>query len=700
MIQVRCRECGYLKSLSEDQFPSLEQNLLKCPRCDAILPRDWNSMPDDSIPDEVRHKISALSSKILNSPETSREVVYALESQVRHYGMTDECAKALGLGYAALGENEKAAELLIETARRLPPDYEVMHKLLSVLLTLERFDQAVKVGRALIEMRDLPASDQDVAGLALALIEIGDRNRAEALMESRPDLDGQNPVVKKVKKRLKRGLKDAIQSFLNELTESRRVTVRLETLGQVGQAHTDQRRPLPSSARQGEAHPERRRPSEPRQRGKETANQLHSTPSKESKALLEYWIYSPNSAAPKIEAIRQRLVESRLTDDDRASTIEKFESFTENKELTIDYLFKWGEKELFNYPKELIPRNARKLSVSDYKAITEAKIILRLCLLTSNMEGFHHLVFMVRFVDVVRELVGGVVQDAVSHTLWGTEEWSARMLENPLQNLMESQVQMEALEERGVVWIHSHGMRKFGLRELEMEGVPKDLASPGLKLMLMIGESILEKHKKQVALQFPQVIPKTPFLLIVKPIPADNEGHFPLGSFKVMPYISDYDPYNPQTIRHVLRILQSRSRSGRPGSTKPKASPHPLHPKVRIDAGVPDVKARILMAHQRARAELTLFKQSFHDRKGTPGTIHAVKICFPAVGGQCEWMWVTVAHWIGLDLEGHLENSPILRKDLSRGARVQLREDQIFDWVISSGGRVIKGPYTEHIKAQ
>lgn len=76
-----------------------------------------------------------------------------------------------------------------------------------------------------------------------------------------------------------------------------------------------------------------------------------------------------------------------------------------------------------------------------------------------------------------------------------------------------------------------------------------------------------------------------------------------------------------------------------------------------------------------------------------------MKVGFPAQGGKYEWMWVTLDAWRGQSLVGHLESSPVLRKDLSKGSRVQITEAEIFDWVIVQSGDVLEGAYTEKLSA-
>jgi uncharacterized protein YegJ (DUF2314 family) len=58
-------------------------------------------------------------------------------------------------------------------------------------------------------------------------------------------------------------------------------------------------------------------------------------------------------------------------------------------------------------------------------------------------------------------------------------------------------------------------------------------------------------------------------------------------------------------------------------------------------------------------------------------------------------MWVTLNDWRGTSLVGHLQNTPLVRHDLRKGCRVELNEQEIFDWVIAEEGNIVNGAFTE-----
>ena len=174
----------------------------------------------------------------------------------------------------------------------------------------------------------------------------------------------------------------------------------------------------------------------------------------------------------------------------------------------------------------------------------------------------------------------------------------------------------------------------------------------------------------------------------------DSEGHFPAGSLKIRPFQSGSDPRESDSIRRALSdfVLPARSHSSLGRKSEPKDKHH-------ISDRGEALRQKLLEAHKRAREELPLFKTSFQQRTGSDEHVHAVKVGFPTQSGDYEWMWISLDAWRGQSIVGYLENTPVLRKDLEMGSRVQITEGEIFDWVITSSGDVLRGGYTERITA-
>ncbi len=694
MIQVRCPECGYLQSLSEDRFMSITEDSIDCPHCSAKVPKEWRPDTSESAPEEARHKMLAFSRRILNGGEISREMVFALESLVRRYQPGEDCAKALGIGYAQLGEAEKAEEFLVAANREDPTDLSVQRSLLEVLLARDDFHEAERVGASLLDSLGASADSDAVGIVVLALLGGNKLDKAEALLKGRPDLDLTNPFIKHARKELNRAKGGGLVSFLGGWNPLSRVLGSQPS--EVLQIVSRKARALlrPSSGRgNGAAEAPGASDKVLNARRPEYRKTLKIAP------IMEYWIYCSRSAIPKLEDTRDRFAQAREEGAARESGLRMFDSFVENDQLRFDHILKADSKDLFDYPDDLIPRISRGFEKTDHQKLHQARMIIRIRLSPEGFRAKEYIPFMVDLADAVRDLMEGVVQDAVSHTLWGTEEWKSRVVADPMKYPIESQLHFESLDEGGNVWIHSHGMLKFGLPEVEMEGIPAELATAGRKMIILAGKTVIDAGARGLDFNAEMDIPHTPFNFRMEVREKDAEGHFPAGSVRILPYMPQYDPYSPDTAKHVLRMLAAKFRSSAELGRKSEPAATQFSEAGMADAEERAAKERLLEAHRRALAGLAAFKKSFEEAAPPTGDIHAVKIGFPVHGDDYEWMWVSLEAWRGASLVGHLENNPLRRKDLRKGSTVHVSEREVFDWaIVSRAGTLLNGAYTE--KAQ
>ncbi len=202
MIQIRCKGCGYLQTLSEERFLAINDDFLICPHCNEKVPKQWSYTSTETVPEEAQHKMMAFSRRILNGGEITREVVYALEAQVRRYGHSPESVKALGIGYTYLGEKKKAEEFLVMAHQNDPSDLSVLHCLLEMCVEEEKFLDAVSYGETLLRSAGSQIQDEDVALLALAYNGAGRSDEAKELLQKYNNLDNRNPNCKRATQKI------------------------------------------------------------------------------------------------------------------------------------------------------------------------------------------------------------------------------------------------------------------------------------------------------------------------------------------------------------------------------------------------------------------------------------------------------------------------------------------------------------------
>lgn len=696
MIQVRCPECGFLQTISEERFLTLPSDFLTCPHCHARVPKEWQPVESENMPEEARHKMLAFSRRILNGGDVNRDMVYALESLVRHYGPLEDSAKALGIGYARLGETRKAEEFLALARNDAPADRDILSSLLQVRLEEQDFDDAVSLGQALIEASAGAAHDEDIARLVLALVGADRRSEARALISSYPGLDHRHALVREARRQVNRAGKLGIRSILSRWASLNRV---------FGGRSSDEE---DVSSRHF------RRSLEPRDFADEPfvtspIDSIKQTPAdtaagtdrgeRPSRAVADYWIYAAGEVVPRWESIRDRIAARSHEAEGTVPSIEMLRTLLDRKEMSIDYVSREEAPALFEYPDDLIPRNSRQFSDADRQTLQDARMIARVRASLTPQAGVDHLRPIMYLAEAVREEMRGVVQDAISYVLWGADAWK-RVVDGDSLDLLGTHLRFEALEENGLVWIHTHGMAKFGMPDVEMEGVPDEFASTGMKLVTMMARGLIRaSQQKKVNLSATFHLEGTPVLFRLKRHPGDEEGHFPAGSVKVYPYVADHDPTSPATTRHVLRMLTRKP--------SPEARPEqPVRRKTRTPAAArPEshesiLRQRVLEAHRRSLTEFPAFKKRFQDGGLSPRHVFAVKAGFPLGENAYEWMWVSVDAWRGGTIVGFLENEPTARKDLHRGSRVQIAEREVFDWAITRDGAIAKGAYTERVMAQ
>ncbi len=93
--------------------------------------------------------------------------------------------------------------------------------------------------------------------------------------------------------------------------------------------------------------------------------------------------------------------------------------------------------------------------------------------------------------------------------------------------------------------------------------------------------------------------------------------------------------------------------------------------------------AELVAARDRARTKLReIVKPSF--LRGLPqGESLTVKAPFRTASGGTEWMWVEVVEWKAGELSGILDSDPYEVPGLHAGAQVSVREDSLFDYILT-----------------
>jgi uncharacterized protein YegJ (DUF2314 family) len=262
-----------------------------------------------------------------------------------------------------------------------------------------------------------------------------------------------------------------------------------------------------------------------------------------------------------------------------------------------------------------------------------------------------------------------------------------------------------SIDERGLGWMTTKGLGKFGLPELEVRDVPPDLPTMLLPLVNGVAGLLVETTLKAAA---------------------ENDG--PPGSIELGPEVRlDADtiartyggePEGPaEGVRGwtTVRLEFRRGRKGEddflrlvPPAHFPEGQGVWLHSALgdlfgtaHDIRGVPGDSAAMAEAHARAVATLPDIRRRFRDGLA-PGEQLLVKHGFP-VGGPDdfhEYMWIVVNTWDGDRIRGQLANDPVRRVDLRAGQAIDLAEADVFDWVLMRPDGETEGGFTNLVATE
>ncbi len=93
-----------------------------------------------------------------------------------------------------------------------------------------------------------------------------------------------------------------------------------------------------------------------------------------------------------------------------------------------------------------------------------------------------------------------------------------------------------------------------------------------------------------------------------------------------------------------------------------------------------DHNEELLAASRKAKARLPSLYNAFTEGL-QPGEFIQVKAPFAVPDGGSEWMWVEITAWKGDAIKGLLKNEPFNIPSLHAGQIVDVRQEDIFDYI-------------------
>jgi uncharacterized protein YegJ (DUF2314 family) len=253
-----------------------------------------------------------------------------------------------------------------------------------------------------------------------------------------------------------------------------------------------------------------------------------------------------------------------------------------------------------------------------------------------------------------------------------------------------------SVDRRGLGWMTTKGMGKFGLPELELRDVPPSVAEMLTAVVNGMARHLIARTARLIGPDGPPrelvLEPEIRFGLVEMALDgAEGPAETPEG---VRGWTMIRLQYNPgrRGSSSFLTLLPPRGFRGNHGIWLYTLLDDLFGGEDTLRTVEADSEA-MEAAHMRAVHELPEARHRFQAGL-QPGETLYVKHGFPTGAEGHEYMWLVVNTWSGDRLRAQIANDPQVRLDLRAGQEVELRESDIFDWMLTGRNGDREGGYT------
>jgi uncharacterized protein YegJ (DUF2314 family) len=252
-----------------------------------------------------------------------------------------------------------------------------------------------------------------------------------------------------------------------------------------------------------------------------------------------------------------------------------------------------------------------------------------------------------------------------------------------------------SIQDRGLGWMTTRGLEKFGLPELELRDVPPNLQRLNALLngvAQFLVEEVGKDPKATAELTLPAEITLDQALL--ERAHAKPAGEEP-GTMKPQTVGLRFDAKERLQHPPMIQIVKPRAFSADTGVWLSEVLGQLLGSE-RDMRMVRTSGDAMQVAHERAVSELPMVKQRFLGGL-KPGETLFIKHGFPTSTGDREYIWAVVNRWKGDQITAQVANDPNDVPGLRIGMTVVLTEADIFDWMVQLRDGRQEGGYTTQV---
>lgn len=281
----------------------------------------------------------------------------------------------------------------------------------------------------------------------------------------------------------------------------------------------------------------------------------------------------------------------------------------------------------------------------------------------------------------VAQATGGLVWDEETREVFSPEEWRARRLAHWSQALpcVSDHTTIHVYATGDYVRSVTLGMRKFGLPDVVVERSSRSLARNVGEIINLLCQRIVERGVLDapgaITLRLADIQETRMRASISVAVPPEDssETEADLNLWQAAP--QDGDPNNR------LMEITCEAYEGLDDVTRLGQMIARFFGKEDDVTYVEQDDAALQAASDRARAQLPALRKTFSAGL-KPGEVLLLKCPFETPDAGREWMWVEVTAWERANLRGLLMNEPFHIPDLHAGQTVEVRQEDVFDYIL------------------
>jgi uncharacterized protein YegJ (DUF2314 family) len=280
-------------------------------------------------------------------------------------------------------------------------------------------------------------------------------------------------------------------------------------------------------------------------------------------------------------------------------------------------------------------------------------------------------------VAALAEQVDGFPWDEATRQVYGRARWREdRCSWQAGVPDMSRHITMHAYRDGELLRIVTLGMSKFGYPDLVANQVAGRSSESMGNLINLAAQTLVERSGVDTASTLEVALDQIAHQGVKA---AQNTNIGPNAARKAALPIAFVEPEEGDEHNRLIELLFD----ARPGESPQAVQARTLdlvygsHDEM---SSVASDDAEVKAASERALAELRALKPTFV--KGVPVGDHLlVKAPFRTASAGIEWMWVEVVRWQEGTIAGILANDPFDVPELKEGARVEVKESAVFDYI-------------------